>query len=74
MPHPAMILRTSRGRRAGCDHAAMTPLTADMLADRAAAAPDPVADPARWVYRKSAVVSVPETARKPEVTRRCAWQ
>ena len=50
----------------------MTPLTADMLADRAAAAPDPVADPAQWVYRKSAVVSVPETARKPEVTERWA--
>ena len=48
----------------------MTPLTADMLADRAAAAPDLVADPARWVYRKSAVVSVPEMAREPEVTER----
>jgi hypothetical protein len=70
MPHPAMILRTSRRRRAGCDHATMTPLTADILADRAAAAPDPVADPARWVYRKSAVVSVPEMAREPEVTER----
>ena len=47
-------------------------MTADMLADRAAAAPDPVADPAQWVYRKSAVVSVPEMARKPEVTERWA--
>ena len=70
MPQPTIILRTSRSRRAGCDHAAMTPLTADMLADRAAAAPDPVADPAQWVYRKSAVVSVPEMAREPEVTER----
>jgi hypothetical protein len=67
-----MIARTLRGRRAGCDHATMTPLTGDMLADRAAAAPDPVADPAQWVYRKSAVVSVPEMARKPEVTERWA--
>lgn len=67
-----MILQTSRGRRAGCDHAAMTPLTAEMLAGRAAAAPDPVADPARWVYRKSAVVSVPEIAREPAVTERWA--
>jgi hypothetical protein len=50
----------------------MTPLTAEMLAGRAAAAPDPVADPDRWVYRKSAVVSVPETAREPEVTERWA--
>ena len=48
----------------------MTSLTADILADRAAAAPDPVADPARWVYRKSAVVSVPEMAGEPEVTER----
>jgi hypothetical protein len=70
MPHPAMILRASRRRRAGCDHATMTLLTADILADRAAAAPDPVADPARWVYRKSAVVPVPEMAREPEVTER----
>ena len=48
----------------------MTPLTADILADRAAAAPDLVADPARWVYRKSAVVPVPEMAGEPEVTER----
>lgn len=48
----------------------MTFLTADMLADRAAAAPDPVAGPARWVYRRSAVVPVPEMAGEPEVTER----
>ena len=70
MPHPAMILRTSRRRRAGCDHATMTPLTADVLAYRAAGAPDLVADPARWVYRKSAVVPVPEMAGEPEAISR----
>jgi hypothetical protein len=50
--------------------AIMTPLTADILADRAAAAPDPVADPAQWVYRKSAVISVPEMAAQPSITER----
>ena len=50
--------------------AIMTPLTADILADRAAAVPDPVADPVQWVYRKSAVVSVPGMAARPVITER----
>jgi hypothetical protein len=45
-------------------------LRTGLLADRAAAALDPVADPAQWVYRKSAVVPVPEVAGEPEVTER----
>jgi hypothetical protein len=50
--------------------AIMTPLTADILADRAAAVPDPVADPVQWVYRKCAVVSVPGMAARPVITER----
>ncbi|HLJ98545.1 MAG TPA: hypothetical protein VKU39_01420 [Streptosporangiaceae bacterium] len=47
-------------------------LTADVLADLAAATPDPEGGPGQWVYRKSAVVPVPDMAGRPAITERWA--